>query len=196
MTKQKHLRVVKSNRGIEMFAKRNIAIYFGLLVALMSLCVSTAAADWGQDDLEMTVSPDNFVIGTNFKYISVILTDTVDTIGTENSANNVSTNSISLTITAKNNDGTSSSKNINTVYKTEINEAGSLVVMYEINKLFYYETPGKKGNSLDPNNLDIRDAESLDFEISGKFNNGDNLNEGYTVTSIKIIGPGGSKGRH
>jgi len=52
-----------------MINKRNIAIYFGLLLALMSVCVSTAAAE--EVGLGLSVSPENLVIGTFSKWISV-----------------------------------------------------------------------------------------------------------------------------
>lgn len=52
-----------------MFSKRNIAIFVGTLLALMSLCASNAAAE--EVKLGISVSPENLVIGTFSKWVSV-----------------------------------------------------------------------------------------------------------------------------
>lgn len=55
-----------------MFSKRNIAIFVGTLLALMSLCASNAAAE---EELGIYVSPENFVVGTYSRYVSVVIDD-------------------------------------------------------------------------------------------------------------------------
>lgn len=58
--------------GIKVIAKRNIIICFGALLALVAIFAPSAAAD---SELGMYVSPENFVVGTNSRYVSVVIDD-------------------------------------------------------------------------------------------------------------------------
>jgi hypothetical protein len=130
-----------------MFTKRNIAIYFGLLLALTSLCVSTAAAD--EVKLGLSVSPENLVIGTNCKWISVVF----HVEGTSYVAEDIDPTSIALEIKDNSNPVRVNYIGTEQYDRTEITDAdgdgtNELVLIYDAKKLlltdFTYDGSGLK----------------------------------------------------
>lgn len=187
-----------------MFTKRNIVIYFGFLLALMSLCVSTAAA--ADVTVGVTVSPDNLAIGigdpTGTKKPQ-FMAITIDNMANGENYNvewiNISTVEVSVT------DGT----NTNTVGSDllkedpEITDAdgqledypNEMILMYTRNNLFIGD---EVGETIDIYNPAIT---SLTFTVSGKFLEGIDSElagksfEGTYDVTLKHITKGGKKPR-
>lgn len=58
-----------------MKGKRDLGICFGILLALMSLCVSTAAAEEVEEVVGMDVMPDMFVLSANSPWLELDVND-------------------------------------------------------------------------------------------------------------------------
>lgn len=132
-----------------MKTKRNIAICLGSLLILMGMFASTAAA---AEELGLSVSPENLVIGTNAKWISVVF----HVEGTSYTAGNIDPTSITLTITDNANPVHTNSIAASAYDRTEITDADGdgteeLVLIYLASKMlsedFTYETPGLNFNA-------------------------------------------------
>jgi len=80
----------------KMKTKRNIAICFGTLLILMGAFASTAAAE--AIELGLSVSPENLVVGTNSKWVSVCF-HVEDYAGTDDyNASDINEKSIIVTV--------------------------------------------------------------------------------------------------
>jgi uncharacterized membrane protein YgcG len=168
-----------------MKAKRNIGLGIGILLFSMAMFVSTAAADTVQ--LGLSISPDNVVVGTNSRWVSVVFHVEDAYVGCPYTAADLLPETITLEI--KDNDGV---KYIGTAAydRYEITDAekdGSdeeLVLIY------------KKTDLL--NGLDLTDPnlKFLTFKAAGDLVDGNDFIANYNakVTQIKG-GKGGNSGK-
>ncbi|KKH48159.1 hypothetical protein [Methanosarcina sp. 1.H.A.2.2] len=186
-----------------MKTKRNIAICLGSLLILMGMFVPIAVAGdgGGEDDgfspLAMVVSPDNFVIETNAKYISVVIEDTTETNNTPLSSVYLDPESIILKIDVYEENelvdsGTFKWKRYEDNNDEDEDKLLALILMYERANLFEPTTPAKR--AIDSELLDVSEATLLVFTVEGYYKGETGFKEAYRVTPMHV-GPGSGKSK-
>lgn len=170
-----------------MFTKRNIAISFGILLALIAIFAPAATAEETTVTLGLSVSPENMVIGSNSRWVSVVFHVEDAYEGCPYTAANLLPDSITLEV--QDNKGTVNYIGSGEYDRYEITDAekdGSdqeLVLIYEKTHLL---------NGLDLNDPNLK---FLKFRAAGDLDSGDNFVASYDAKVTRIKGgKGGRRG--